>query len=445
MRPESRIRPALAMIHYITPAGLHDAWVGNEIHAVTAAGIPVALHAMRRAERDLFHSPWAESLRRGTRVLYPIPPTRLATSLLLAPLLFRARFFAALANALVGERESLGARLAALGHLGVACDWARSLRREPVSHVHSQWIHACGSVGMYGAWLLGTSFSFTGHATDLFRARVALRDKIRRAEFIVCISTFHRDFYLSEGARPAQLVLAYCGIDTALFAPRAEAGPGGQPFRILAAGRLVEKKGFVHLIEACRRLADRGREFRCEIGGGGELLAPLRARVAELGLGERVRLRGEEIRQEDLPRFLAGGDLFCLPCVRAADGDVDGLPQLLMEAMACGLPVLSSRLAGIPDLVIDGETGLLCAPGRPDELAAAIERLMDDRALATRLAQAGRRFVRERFDIARCLDPLIARFRAKLGAAHPGPHGRAAPAGARKDPESQEADRCGSQ
>src|SRR5690606_30100779 len=110
-----------------------------------------------------------QELNERTRVLYPLPPAGLIVSLLAAPFLFGGRFFAALFNALFGERESMRARAAALWHFVVACQWARSLRKRDVSHIHAQWAHSSGSIGMYGAWLLGKSFSFTGHAVDLFR------------------------------------------------------------------------------------------------------------------------------------------------------------------------------------------------------------------------------------------------------------------------------------
>ena len=131
---------------------------------------------------------------------------------------------------------------------------------------------------MYGAWLLGVPFSFTGHAVDLFRDRVALRDKIRRADFIVCISQFHREFFRQHGARDEQLHVVYCGIDAAAFSFRRPSRQGLRP-RILSVGRLVEKKGFHILIEACRLLADRGLDFECVIAGDGPWESALRRRV----------------------------------------------------------------------------------------------------------------------------------------------------------------------
>ena len=406
----------MTAVHYLTTNGIGNAWVANELGRVEAAGVPFVLHAMRRPGKLLHASDWAVRMNRETAVIYPLPPLDLLASLLLAPFLFGGRFFAALWNALTGRRESLRARVAGIAHFFVACQWARGARhrRPEVAQVHSQWIHSCGTIAMYGAWLLGVPFSFTGHATDLFRDRCALEDKIRRADFIVCISEFHRGFYLEHGARPEQLVLAYCGIDQSWFYPRAER-PVTQLYRIVSSGRLVEKKGFTDLIEACQLLAQRGEAFECVIGGSGELEGELRAQVARLGLGERVRITGQTLIQEKIVEFMHQGDVYVLPCVWARDGDVDGLPQMLMEAMACGLPAISTRLVGIPDLVRHETTGLLVPPANPAALADAIARLMHDPALARRLAEQGRRWIAEQFDLRNSLEPLIKRYRQRLG------------------------------
>lgn len=403
------------MIHYITVSGVEDAWVANELRILQKEGIPFVLHTMRNASSTFHLSKWARQLERETRSLYPFRVRPMLASVLLAPALFGRRFFAALGNALFGERETVRGRIATLAHFFVACCWARSLRREQVSHIHSQWVHSCGTVGMYGAWLLNVPFSFTGHAADLFRNRVALTDKIRRADFIICISTFHRDFYLRHGARPEQLHLAYCGIDPRLFYPQRRSRNTDEPYRILSSGRLVGKKGFEYLIDACGILADRGEHFECTIAGSGPLEPSLRERVRQQGLDGRVRLTGKPLNQEEIPQFMHTGDIYCLPCVRASDGDIDGLPQMLMEAMACGLPAISTRLVGIPDLVIDGETGLLVAPNNAEQVADAIQRLAHDPELSERLAEQARWHIEEKFDIRTCLEPLLVQFCLKLG------------------------------
>src|SRR5207245_3142217 len=128
------------------------------------------------------------------------------------------------------------------------------------------------------------------------------------------------------------------------------------------------------------------------------------------------RLTGQEIKQEDIPAFMHTGDIYCLPCVWSEDGDVDGLPQMLMEAMACGLPAISTRLVGIPDLCIHEKTGLLVEPGNVQQIADAIIRLHGYPDEAQRLAREARRWIAEKFDLATSLDPLIALFRARLAA-----------------------------
>lgn len=401
------------MIHYITAAGVNDAWIANELRVVKRANIPFNLHALRKHSQYFFSSEEIEDFDRHTLVIYPLPLLSTTFSLLSAPLLFRQRFLEALWNCLTGPRESPTIRLKSLYHLLVACHWAKRIRHRPVSLIHSQWIHANGTVGMYGAWLLGVPFSFTGHATDLFRDRAALTDKINRSEFIICISTFHRNFYLRNGARPEQLRIAYCGIDTQHFSPRDNTARNG-PVHILSSGRLVEKKGFCDVISACEILASRGIDIRCTIAGSGELLDDLNRQISDSGLQDRVRMTGEPILQENIPEFMHSGDIYCLPCVWASDNDVDGLPQMLMEAMACGLPVISTNLVGIPDLVIDEETGLLIEPNDPQALADAIARLADDPQLASRLAVAGREMVQQKFDLTTCLEPLLDEFRKRL-------------------------------
>jgi colanic acid/amylovoran biosynthesis glycosyltransferase len=408
------------LIHYITQNGIGNAWVANELSRVDAAGVPHVLHSLRAPEKLLHGSPWAVRLNQNTHVVYPLPPLGLLLSLLLAPLLFGTRWFAALFNALFGKREHLRARVACIGHFVVACHWARLWRHGamPVSHIHAQWINSNGSLAMYGAWLLGVPFSFTGHATDLTRNRSALEDKIRRAEFIVCISEWHRRFYLEHGARPEQLFIVYCGIDPSWFYPRAVDAPRPQrPWRIVSSGRLVEKKGFAVLIDACKQLADRGEAFDCIIGGSGELEATLRAQIDRLGLSDRVHVSGQSLQQEKIVDFMHDGDVYVLPCVPAADGDIDGLPQMLMEAMASGLPAISTRLVGIPDLIEHERTGLLVEPNDAAGLADAIARLKRDPMLTQRLAAEGRQFVLERFDLRTCLEPLIDRYRRRLGLA----------------------------
>lgn len=401
------------MIHYISPTGPGDAWVVNELEFVDQAGIPFHLHALR-APRSTYHiSPWGQKLASATSVIYPLRFVDVI-QILMAPLRFRGRFASALFNALFGERENLRNRAACLLHLFVACAWVARLKNSglKVSHIHSQWIHAAGTVGMYGAWLLNVPFSFTGHAADLYRERVALKDKIRRAEFIGCISTYHQQLFLDNGARKEQLRLVYCGIDVSKFYPR-DLPAVSQGLKIRSSGRLVEKKGFEYLIDACQILSARAIAFDCVIAGSGPLEQELRDQVQRLGLQLHVSITGMALKQEHIPDFMHGGNVYCLPCVWASDNDVDGLPQMLMEAMACGLPSISTRLVGIPDLIIDQKTGLLVEPRNSEQLADAIMRFQDQQ-FADSIAEAGRQHVLTQFEIEEALQPLLNEYRRIL-------------------------------
>jgi glycosyltransferase involved in cell wall biosynthesis len=405
------------MIHYITTNSIGNAWVAAEIEIMQRKGIPWILHSLRGPQQNFFNADTvAAQINRDARLIYPLPKAQFALSLLLAPFLFGTRYFTALGNALFGRRESLRVRFAALAHFFVACHWARGLRKrrreEPVSLIHAHWIHSAGTVAMYGAWLLDAPFGFTGHAVDMFRDRVAVHDKVRRADEIVCISEFHRQFYLDHGARPEQLHIVYCGIDTSDFSFRRK--PRSGPPRITSVGRLVEKKGFDVLIGACEQLAKRGIAFECDIAGDGPLEADLRRQIDQAGLAHCVRITGKAILQHELPAFLAAADLFAQPCVWSKDNDVDGTPRTLMEAMAVGLPSVSTRLVGIPDIIEDGVSGLLVEPHDVNGLADALEHLIKDPHYADHLAAAGRAQIERKFEINSCLEPLADLFRSRL-------------------------------
>ncbi|MEP4038998.1 glycosyltransferase family 4 protein [Pseudophaeobacter sp.] len=395
----------------MTTQGVADVWVASELRALKKSKIPFVLNALRRPEDTYFTADDIVQLNAETQVIYPPSKAAVLIAFALAPFRFPRGFFPALWNALAGPRETFRTRLVVFWHLMLACHWVSRPRPCTPTHIHSQWIHSAGSVAMYSAWLLGVTFSFTGHAADLFRNRQALHDKIKRAKFIICISEFHRQFYLDNGASPDQLHIVYCGINLSHFTPATRVRAADAPFHIISTGRLVEKKGFDTLIRACGVLRDRGVDFTCTIGGNGPLEESLRAQLRAADLTDHVTLTGQAISQEDLPTFMAAGDLFVLYCVWAKDNDVDGLPQMLMEAMACGLPAISTRLVGIPDLVVHKETGLLVdADGDADALADIIVRLMQDPALSTRLTQQAQIHLQDKFNLDTCVMPLLQQY-----------------------------------
>src|SRR5690606_15539308 len=176
--------------------------------------------------------------------------------------------------------------------------------------------------------------------------------------------------------------------------------PAERPPVIVAVGRLVEKKGFADLVDAVALLAADGLEVRCDIIGDGAEREALARRIAERGVGDRVRLLGP-LPQHQVVAHVAGAAAFAAPCVVASDGNRDGLPTVLLEAMALGTPIVSTDVTGIPEVLDDERTGLAVAQHDPHSLAAALARLVDDAPLRCRLAEAARARIEEDFDVAR--------------------------------------------
>ncbi|MGB0767698.1 MAG: glycosyltransferase family 4 protein [Phycisphaeraceae bacterium] len=280
---------------------------------------------------------------------------------------------------------------------------AKRVRSLGVAHVHAHMAHVPTTVAMHCAEALGVPFSFTGHAADLFRDRSALKTKLKRAVFVACISHWHRAFYNElVPRRDEDYPVIRCGVDVDQFKPTQNGDREG----MLAVGRLVRKKGFDLLIQA---YADAGCETRLTIVGDGPERAPLQRQIDDAGLGDRIELVGAKANQE-VRSMMQQRKTFVLPCRVAEDGDRDGIPVVLMEAMASGMAVISGDLPTIRELVEDGVTGLMTQPSDMSALAEAIRRLHDDEGFSERLSIAGRRRVIDEFALSVNLDRLTSAF-----------------------------------
>jgi colanic acid/amylovoran biosynthesis glycosyltransferase len=264
-------------------------------------------------------------------------------------------------------------------------------------------------------------FSFSAHAKDIWTTPGwEKREKLRDAAWTVTCTRTNAE-HLRGLAPGAAVELIYHGLDAARFGPPPDARDPVPT--ILCVARAVEKKGLDVLVEALARLPA-GLPWRFEHIGGGELARKLKARAAELGIADRIAWHGAQAQDAVLAAYRRAS-LFCLPARIAVDGDRDGLPNVIMEAMSQELPVLSTPVSAIPEIVVDGETGLLLPPDDPAALAAALERLLRDPGLRARLGRAGRARVVERFGMERGIDRIAARLR---GQADPQPDPSEAPA-----------------
>jgi colanic acid/amylovoran biosynthesis glycosyltransferase len=263
------------------------------------------------------------------------------------------------------------------------------LQEARISHVHAHFAGMAARTAFWIAKFFPITFSFTAHANDIFAPRnfeIGLDKLISAARVIVTETDFSEEFLRERFPERADRIhRVYNGLNLGEFG---HADFSSDPPLIVAIGRLIAKKGFTDLIRACALLVERGRPFRCEIFGEGPLESQLRGQIAELELQELVQLPGAKPQHEVRER-LASADVFVLPSVPEADGGMDNLPTVIMEAMATGLPVVSTRIGGIPEMVVENETGFLVSPGDVVVLADAIEKVTNDQSLGQKFGQAG--------------------------------------------------------
>ena len=303
------------------------------------------------------------------------------------------------ARAIASHASSPRVLAAAVFALAQAAALARELERRHIDHLHAHW----ATHSALAAWaihrLSGLSYSFTTHADDLYVRRPMLEEKVGAARFVVAISAFGARFLASQLRDPdaARVRVVHCGVEVDRFGPLPPPGPA-DVFTIACVARLEPKKGHDVLLDACARLADRGVAFRCVLVGEGRERAALERACDDPRLRGRVELLGAQPRNQ-VEKVLGEAHVVALPCRVEPCGRADGIPVALMEAMALERPVVSTRVAGVPELVEDGHSGLLVEPDDPEALADALEQLRTDPARARRLAAAGRRRVQEAFDV----------------------------------------------
>ena len=282
------------------------------------------------------------------------------------------------------------------------------LQQMGIRHVHA---HFAGMAARTAYWIsrfFPVTYSFTAHANDIFAPRdfeIGL-DKLVGAAGVIVTETDYAAQFLREQfpERADRIHRIYNGLNLAEFG---RADFSSTPPLIVAIGRLIAKKGFANLIRACGLLAERGKLFQCEIIGEGPLENELRAQIEQLALQNRVVLSGAK-PQRDLRQRLAAANVFVLPSVVDPHGGMDNLPTVIMEAMATGLPVISTDIGGIPEMVIQNETGFLVQSGDTVAFAGAIERVIDDRLLAQKLGHAGYERARKFFSIDQNVRELCA-------------------------------------
>lgn len=420
---------------------LSETFIAHEIHQLERLGVPLRLFAVKREPEPTVHAvvaairaplqhlPAVSSLSGSSLPAWlwrnlPAYGRDHAAVLRRRPLAWATTLGSALALAwrhrqagafgLPKLRKVFVKEFLQAGHIA-----AQLLRTPEVGHLHGHFCHGVATITWLASRLSGVPFSFTAHAKDLYQADLnpgrLLERKLGAARFVATCTCANAQVLQARHPRPDDVHTIYHGLDTDWFSPATPAARDAQRLPlVLAVGRFVEKKGFDQLIEACARLKQAGLRFRCLIiGERGSAYEPIRQQILTRNLSDIVELRGA-VSQDELREIYRGAAAFALPCQVMDDGDRDGFPNVLAEAMAMGVPVVSTRISGIPEMIDDGVHGLLVAPRDPAALAAALQRLLGDDALHQRLALAARARICERFDSRRTTLALRELFLAEL-------------------------------
>ncbi len=305
----------------------------------------------------------------------------------------------------------------------IANDLRRS--RQPIAHMHGHFCHGATTVTWFVSRLLGIGYSFTAHAKDIYQPQLnpgdLLQRKLHAARFVTTCTGSNKDYLDSEYLHQTPVHKIYHGLNTALFKPAPRALKDGAEEAavplVLAVGRIVRKKGFLTLVDACAALRERGFELKCLIiGEKGDAYYQLLERIQQLNVRDMVEIR-PATAQTELKALYEQATVFALPCQIMADGDRDGIPNVIVEAMAMGLPVVSTRISGIPE-IIDHETNGLLVPQRdPAALAAAVGRVLQDAGLRKKLSRNARTCVCRNFDSTQTTVQLKALFDQELARA----------------------------
>lgn len=373
---------------------LSETFIVRELQILIERGVDVRILSLK-VPRERIVQPQAAAMI--DRVLYPASGWRTLlvafATLLRQPtvvLAFLAMTLFELWRRPVTLAKSLVAIFRALGRVGDMRTFAPQL-------IHAPWATYPATVAWLLSRLLGRPFSFTSRAHDIFIEDHMMARKLENAALAVTITEYNRRFmarWMPEpGAIPVQVIHSSLNLPELSFVRS-----GRQPRRLLSVGRLVPMKGFDILLAAVAELRSRGLELSCTVIGEGPERARLEKQRAALGLDTQVEFPGA-MPQSDVVRHMGESTLMVLPCVVAPNGQSDGIPNVLMEAMATGLPVISTRISGIPELVEDGANGSLVPAGDVAALASAIESLVHDEDKCEAFALAGRRKVESDFDV----------------------------------------------
>ena len=385
---------------------LTTTFIDREIRLLRQWGVQLDIVSIRRPKHGL--APEQVALQEGIQYLLPFSWVTLIMSFLWGLLTRPLALWGTLYYLFTRPHPNMKARFKTLLHFSTGVYAAYVIRENPGTHVHAHFVDRATTVALVIGRLHSIPYSATAHATDIYVNPIMLPEKIEQARFIATCTQYNKD-HLETAVGPEisrKVHRIYHGLDISHYNPQHQ--PSDKPM-IVAVGQLKEKKGYAYLLKACHLLIERGYEFSCQIVGEGDLREQLGAKIRELGLEQVVTLCGALPHQAVIEKYKQA-TLFALPCVVQADGERDGIPNVILEALAMELPVVSTRHSGIPEVIVDGETGLLVPPEAEVPLADAIARLLDDPDLRLKLGSKGRATIMESFSVESNVEKLLKEF-----------------------------------
>jgi glycosyltransferase involved in cell wall biosynthesis len=384
-----------------------ETFVLNEILALRKAGMPMEIFVLSSPAVGNPHQAQFSEVDLGVIYWQQQRPSRLEVLGANLQLLARCgvrRYWQA--RRIIGESRVLAGWRAFLR----LAWWAAQLQRWGVTHLHAHFATEATTVAWAFSLLTGIRFSFTAHAYDIYVSPYKLYERLEAAAFVVTVSHYNKVHLLAlnQELPPAKVHILHGWVNLENVKPSSQ--QTGSLFQILSVGRLVEKKGHIYLIEACAQLRAQGIAFKCYIVGEGPLRQELEAAITADDLEEHVQLLGA-VSHDRVLALLDNSSVFALPCVVTDEGDRDGIPVSLAEAMAMQLPVISTDIVGISELVQEG-AGFLVSPRDAGALAEALRKAYEmDNVARMEMGRRGRSIVKAEFNLESEVGKLIRLFR----------------------------------
>ena len=390
-----------------TYPSLTTTFIDREVRALRALDAEPAIISIRRPRGRLS----LDQERTRGRVIYLLPckARRLLASHFRFALLKPLKYFGTLIYLLTRRHPDWKSRLMTFLHFGEGVVAARLIETLGGSHIHAHFVDRAATLALTAGRLLALPYSVTAHANDIYVRPVLLAEKVSGARFVATCTEYNKAHLTGslKSCGNTQILCIYHGLDMRRYQPPVQ--PAADPPLLVAVGQLKEKKGFAYLLRACKVLRDRGYRFQCHVVGEGPLRTTLEEQIRQLSLDGTVTLFGALSHHEVVEKYRQAA-VFVLPCVVAADGDRDGIPNVILEAMAMELPVVATTLSGIPEAIDHEVNGKLVPPGNETLLAEALAELLDDPDRRRTLGEHARRTVAERFDAATNARTLFTQF-----------------------------------